>query len=199
MLGVVSVTSTDMTAARCAAARYRAHFNAWLNGTGLAALLYESQRSSRPPVTVFGQDVGLGPQYATCFQSWMQEAVGVSLVKACDGPHGARFTSGMLGSVWMDVSLTGTLPDGTSKTKRVRVALLPTGTPRLASNTSALRVVDGEVEEVQVEKPADDADFWLLTTGESVQKNELYPVHVLNDSTQYTLVLDPTLDLERTF
>lgn len=193
-----SITSDDIAAEELRAKLYCDHFNSWINGSGLMALLFESRLSSRPPVTIAGANVGLGAAYNTCFQSWFQEAVGVGLVEACDR-DGKRFTSGSLGSIWMDATLTGQLPDGTSKPKDVRIALVPKEAAALGPKMNAVRVVEGKATLVKVKKQADEADSWLVSGGEKVSKSKLFPMHVLSANMQYLMVVDPMMDLQDTF
>ena len=78
-------------------------------------MLLEANFNPHPPVDIRGANLAhaVGQDYIAKYGAWMQEAAR-DLIKKCDQDN-KRFTSGSLGSVWMDVSLTGNLPDGTPK------------------------------------------------------------------------------------
>ena len=191
-------TSNDMAAEQRRGKLYCIHFNSWLSDCGLAALLREGQWSIDPPLNIRFPNVGFGQEYQDAFRSWYHNGAVADLVKACDA-DGKRFTYGSFGSVWMDVTLTGKLPDGTSKAKEERIALMPKEPAVLAPKTKAVRVVDGKAKVVKVIAPADDGGGWVLSGGEQVPEDELYPVHKLTDAMEYLMVMDPTMDHEETF
>lgn len=191
------LTADDLAAEIMRAKLYRDHFNSWLDGSGLAVMLVEGNFNPTPPVTICAPNVGLGEEYDTCFRSWFKKAV-TDLVKACDR-DGKRFTYGSLGSMWMDATLTGQLPDGTSKAKEVRIALMPKEPAVLAPKTNAIRVVACEAKLVSVTKPGGEPGTWAISGGDQVPAGQLFPMHALTDSMQYLMMFDPTIDEEETF
>ena len=191
-------SSDDLKAEQRRGKLYCDHFNSWLNGCGLAAMLREGQWNLDPPVNIRIPNVGLGQQYQDAFSSWFRNGAVADLVKACD-ENGKRFTYGTFGSIWMDVMLTGKLPDGTLKAKEVRIALMITTPAVLAPKTKAVRVVGGKAKLVRVMEQSEEGGAWVLSDGEYVQEDELYPVHELTDKMEYLLQIDPTIDYEETF
>ena len=191
------VSEGEMEANRFRGKLYRDHFNSWLDGSGLAVTLLQSNGPT-PPLQICEANVGdvMGEEYVKQFRSWSQGAV-VDLVKKCD-TDGQRFTYGSFGSVWLDTTLTGKLVDGTPKAKDVRIALVPTDSPALRAKCEAVRVVNGEARVVKVKK-AVGAGLWQLAGGEEVDGRELHPMHKLNDEMQYMAVIDPTVDGEEVF
>jgi hypothetical protein len=174
---------------------YRDHFNTRLDGCGLAEMLYMTN-GVHPPVQVAAANVELGAEYMRQFLSWMYDAA-ADLAKRTDMER-ARFTSGSFGSVWLDTTLTGKLTDSTPKAKAVRIALVPAHGASLRPKSDAVRVVDERAGLVKVKKQVRDG-VWKLTTGEDVNEGELFPMHTLDDTMQYILVFDPTVDNQETF
>lgn len=188
----------DMIAEQKRASLYCEHFNSWLSGCGLAAMLVEGQWTMNPPVQICMPNVGMGEEYQNAFTAWLKNGAVTNLVKACDiDEH--RFTFGSFGSIWMDVSLTGMLPDSTLKTKQVRIALVVKNPPVLAGMTQAVRVVGDKAEVVNVKAQTNSRGVWVLACGEHVPQHELYPIGKLTDDMNYLMMIDPTIDLMETF
>ena len=184
-----SFSVDEMSASQFKGQLYRDHFNSWLNGSGLAVLLVESQGNPNPPLRLTSPDLeGFGTSYKAAFRSWTKGAIS-DLIRQCDA--GKRFTYGTFGSIWMDMTLAGTLEDGSEKKKDVRIALYPTNPPPHASRT-AVRIVNDKPSLVEIK--TFEEETCVLINGDRVRKASLYPMHDLDDRMMYTMVIDPTCD-----
>ena len=91
----------------------------------------------------------------------------------------------------MDMTLAGTLEDGSEKKKDVRIALYPTNPPPHASRT-AVRIVNDQPSLAEIK--TFEEETCVLINGDRVRKASLYPMHDLDARMMYTMVIDPTCD-----
>lgn len=175
--------------------RYCDHFNRLLDSTGLGVLLQQSQNDPTPLVTIttVATREDLGEAYAKAFREWACSTVVSDLVKQID-VNRLRFKHGTFGSVWLDLTLHGSL-DGVPKAKRARISLLPKEPPHLTSR--GVRVVNGTPRVVKIRST--EGDECLLADGARVPRTELVPFHKLGESMMYVLTIDPTRDGEAAF
>ena len=102
-----AISSSDISLNVREAKRITEHMNKLLDGTGFSSMLMDPGR----PLTVhLNKEVMsgrvLGTTYAKQFSTFMENGGLLSMIHCFDA-NKARFRYGMLGSMWMDMVLTG--------------------------------------------------------------------------------------------
>ena len=85
---------------------------------------------------------GMGDAYKGGTLEWAQHGAGQELLERLDAPDKPKFGAGFLGSVWLDISLTGGR-GGAKRTKRTRVY----PAPKLEGDSTWVLILDATFEE----------------------------------------------------